>query len=432
MARTGAYLRGANQGLGRLAQSLAMGGQSEEQAFQTAAGGQSKIMQALAAAQKDYAEAGAADEKAAVLARRPDLYEEQAALQSGVDVPTLRAYRESIRTGRMPQVEMQGPATPDGGALMADRVPMEKRGKIATALQRLAPFLSDAGDIGMKALADAAGAYQTQDRAAAVRGGGLDLATVGQQEAALAGKPLVAANEFGSTNLFTGRQDATGPAAVRFGAYRDATTGAQKANAAQSYAAAEASRAQAKKYIAEAGEPGKPSKDDFKDTTAIRKEFEDRTEVKNFRQAMPVLEAARKAPDTPQGDLQLIYGVGKVLDPNSVVREGEMALVVKSGSPAERIDGFINYLQGGGRLSPKARARLVTALESRTREYQRDYDAARRSYDALARRRGLDPSEIFMNDRTPEAGGDRTVVRTGTLNGRKVVQYSDGTTEYAD
>lgn len=30
------------------------------------------------------------------------------------------------------------------------------------------------------------------------------------------------------------------------------------------------------------------------------------------------------------------------------------------------------------------------------------------------------------------AGGGRTIVKTGTLNGRKVVQYSDGSTEYAD
>lgn len=251
MSRTGAFIRGANSGMGRLAQSLAMGGQTEDQAFMSSTTGQSKIMQALAAAQKDRADADSSDVKTSVIAGRPDLYDEQAALHAGVDVPTVRAYRESIRTGKMPQVEMQGPATPEGGALMADKVPAEVRGKIATALQRLAPFVSDSGDIGMKGLADAMGAYQTQDRAAAVRGGGLDLATVGQQEAALSGKPLVTADEFGSTNLFTGRQDASGPAAVRFGAYRDASTGAQKANAAQSYAAAGASKASADKSRAE-------------------------------------------------------------------------------------------------------------------------------------------------------------------------------------
>jgi hypothetical protein len=33
---------------------------------------------------------------------------------------------------------------------------------------------------------------------------------------------------------------------------------------------------------------------------------------------------------------------------------------------------------------------------------------------------------------SPSATPQRTVTRTGTVNGRKVVQYSDGTTEYAD
>ncbi|MNR20620.1 hypothetical protein D3C85_1374730 [compost metagenome] len=33
---------------------------------------------------------------------------------------------------------------------------------------------------------------------------------------------------------------------------------------------------------------------------------------------------------------------------------------------------------------------------------------------------------------SPAQPAARTIARTGTLNGRKVVQYSDGSTEYAD
>ncbi|MBK6786394.1 MAG: hypothetical protein IPG77_01710 [Betaproteobacteria bacterium] len=35
-------------------------------------------------------------------------------------------------------------------------------------------------------------------------------------------------------------------------------------------------------------------------------------------------------------------------------------------------------------------------------------------------------------DANKPQGVAKQVVRTGTLNGRKVVQYSDGSTEYAD
>lgn len=41
------------------------------------------------------------------------------------------------------------------------------------------------------------------------------------------------------------------------------------------------------------------------------------------------------------------------------------------------------------------------------------------------------PNQIIQGQK-PQTGGQRTIVRTGTMNGRKVVQYSDGSTEYAD
>lgn len=245
---------GANQGLGRLAQALAMGGKSEDQAFQESVAGQSKIMQALMAAQRDRAATEADDAKTAVLTGRPDLYDEQVAIRSGQSVPTVRGYRQFVQTGKMPQIELQGPATPEGGALMADLVPQEARSRIATELQRLVPMLTDSGDIGMKGLADAMGVYQQQDRRDAVRSGRIDLPTAGQQEAALEGKPLVDVKEFGVTNQFTGKQDTTVPAAVNFAAYRSATTKAQEANAGQSDAAAGASRASAEKTRQEMGD----------------------------------------------------------------------------------------------------------------------------------------------------------------------------------
>ena len=43
----------------------------------------------------------------------------------------------------------------------------------------------------------------------------------------------------------------------------------------------------------------------------------------------------------------------------------------------------------------------------------------------------LDRVSVKASEEKPKPSTDRTVVKTGTLNGRKVVQYSDGTTEYA-
>ena len=62
---------------------------------------------------------------------------------------------------------------------------------------------------------------------------------------------------------------------------------------------------------------------------------------------------------------------------------------------------------------------------------ERDYKASVDALDNLVK-------FVAANKREPgtpagaSAPGGRTVKRTGTANGRKVVEYSDGTIEYAD
>jgi len=130
--------------------------------------------------------------------------------------------------------------------------------------------------------------------------------------------------------------------------------------------------------------------------TALRKEFDDVPEVKNYRAVLPIIESARKAPNTPAGDLDLIYAVGKVLDPTSVVREGEMALVIKSGSPMERFKGQVQYIMAGkGRLSEQNRKELTEMLGGRVGQLEKGYQDAKAVYERAAQARGLPFDQIF-------------------------------------
>jgi hypothetical protein len=135
----------------------------------------------------------------------------------------------------------------------------------------------------------------------------------------------------------------------------------------------------------------------FNNVQSIRKEFNSLPEVKNYRTTVPIIQSIAKSKDTAAGDLDFIYAVGKVLDPDSVVREGEMALVIKSGSPLERIKGEINSVMGGGRLTPKTRSNLTQMLQSRVGEIKRGYEAAETMYRRNAERMGLPTNEIFMD-----------------------------------
>jgi hypothetical protein len=138
------------------------------------------------------------------------------------------------------------------------------------------------------------------------------------------------------------------------------------------------------------------------DADNLRKEFNAHPAVKNFSDIAPIYNAALKAPDTPAGDFALIYGVGKILDPGSVVREGEMGMVIKSGSPAERVNGFLQYLQGNGRLTPQMRKELNAMLGNAVGERETVYKQARSTYEGLATERGYDPAKIFVG--SPEVG----------------------------
>tara|TARA_R100001126_G_scaffold83418_1_gene51754 strand:- start:478 stop:1830 length:1353 start_codon:yes stop_codon:yes gene_type:complete len=51
------------------------------------------------------------------------------------------------------------------------------------------------------------------------------------------------------------------------------------------------------------------------------------------------------------GDLALIFSFMKMLDPNSVVREGEFAVARKVGGPADWLVQYANYVKNGGILS---------------------------------------------------------------------------------
>lgn len=140
----------------------------------------------------------------------------------------------------------------------------------------------------------------------------------------------------------------------------------------------------------------------------LRKEFRTLESVKAFETSLPLIKSAEKAPDTGFGDLQLIYTAGKVLDPGSVVREGELALTVASGSPLQRIIGQTRFTtEKGGRLTPKTRQQIIEMLHERVGAYEQAYNQDRETYAQYAKDAGLDAQSIVGKHPT-DAYGTRT------------------------
>jgi hypothetical protein len=143
-------------------------------------------------------------------------------------------------------------------------------------------------------------------------------------------------------------------------------------------------------------------------TDSIRKEFNALPQVKNWSTVQPVLQSAREAAkvNNASADLNIIYAVAKIMDPESVVRESEMSMIVKAGSPSERLQGLFSYVVGGGRLTAEQRSQIMAEVESRAKGQESNYAATRSQYEDIAKQRGLPASQIFTT--MPNAAIDRS------------------------
>jgi transcriptional regulator with XRE-family HTH domain len=145
--------------------------------------------------------------------------------------------------------------------------------------------------------------------------------------------------------------------------------GLTRAQVKQAEAAAAASRAAEKKSGAEA-EKAKAEADRIalgiipeekrpEAESKLRKEYIDNTkDFSSIRDAYGKIVSVSD-PKTPDeegpSDLALIFSYMKMLDPGSVVREGEFATAQNAAGVPDRIRNQFNNLQTGGRLNPEQR-----------------------------------------------------------------------------
>jgi len=136
----------------------------------------------------------------------------------------------------------------------------------------------------------------------------------------------------------------------------------------------------------------------FTQTNELRTTFQNLPEVKSWNVTQPILLSAREAAKDTSGasDLNLIYALGKALDPNSVVREGELQLAAGTGSLGEKLKGYYKSASVGGKLTPEVKQDLLRQIESRTYAQKQQYESAKKQYTAIAKKYQLDPSELFI------------------------------------
>jgi hypothetical protein len=93
-------------------------------------------------------------------------------------------------------------------------------------------------------------------------------------------------------------------------------------------------------------------------------------------------------------DYNMIVAYAKLLDPGSVVREGEVDSVRATGGPADYLIGYINAINKQGSLSDDVRRGVMKEANSRMKAY---YDQAKGKRDwisGIATRHNVLPDDV--------------------------------------
>jgi hypothetical protein len=135
----------------------------------------------------------------------------------------------------------------------------------------------------------------------------------------------------------------------------------------------------------------------LKQSIQLRKEFDQLPDVKDFHDVANsydiIADIARK-PATAQNDLSLIFAYMKMLDPGSVVREGEFANAQNTAGVPDQIRNLYNRARTGQRLNPDQRSEFTNTAGGVYSSRKRRYDQLVNQYQGYARDSGLGDNVI--------------------------------------
>lgn len=133
--------------------------------------------------------------------------------------------------------------------------------------------------------------------------------------------------------------------------------------------------------------------------TELRKEMQQLPSYKNYAQAAPIYQSMRDTADrnTKSSDLNIVYGLGKMMDPTSVVREGEMIMVKNAASLGEWMNGVINQVNGGAALTPELRKQIMTEAHSRMKSYEEQFGRDADQYKTVIANGKLNGLNVLPN-----------------------------------
>jgi hypothetical protein len=132
-------------------------------------------------------------------------------------------------------------------------------------------------------------------------------------------------------------------------------------------------------------------------TNNLRQEFQGLQPVKDSQTIATAYNKIMSTSETGAGDMSLIFGYMKLLDPNSTVREGEYATAQNAGSLPQNVIAFYNRTLSGEKLAPELRAQFKNEAGKVYGAQMQRYDAIANQYKRIAQQSGINPSDVVLD-----------------------------------
>ena len=137
--------------------------------------------------------------------------------------------------------------------------------------------------------------------------------------------------------------------------------------------------------------------DTFSRENTLRSQYLTQTQpYTGIAQAFNKVSAAAKDPSAA-GDLSLIFGYMKILDPASVVREGEFATAQNAAGIPTQVSNLYNKVLSGERLSESQRKDFINQARNLVKSQKGQLDAFNQTYTDIANNYQLDPNKIIID-----------------------------------
>lgn len=137
---------------------------------------------------------------------------------------------------------------------------------------------------------------------------------------------------------------------------------------------------------------------DSKTTTQLRQEVQGLPSYKNLAQAAPVYRSMVDAAgrDNRAADVNLIYGMAKIMDPGSVVRESEMSVAQAIATLPQRLQAEVkSQVEKTGRLTPELRQDIMQEANSRIKSYNFQFEQDAGMTRGIAERGRMDTRDVI-------------------------------------